>query len=283
MNTHNPLTLSLIVPAYNEEQNIAESLRPLWKRLDLAGIDYELVVVNDNSSDATGRVMAELAAENPRVKPVDRTPPRGFGRAMRAGLDAAGGDVVIPYMADASDDPEDVVMYYNEICNGYDCVFGSRFMKGSRTSNYPKIKLLVNRIVNTVLRVLFWTKFNDLTNSFKAYRSYVIRECGPYRASHFNITIELSLSALIRNYNILQVPISWQGRTWGSSNLRLMEMGRRYLSILIKIYAEKILIRDDLIAETLASRSQAKSRAQNLEARLERLERRVDGLEKERG
>lgn len=282
MNTQTPLTLSLIVPAYNEEQNIAASLRPLWERLDQAGIDYELVVVNDNSSDATGRVIEELAAENPRVKPVDRTPPRGFGRAVRAGLEAARGDVIIPYMADASDDPEDVVMYYNEICNGYDCVFGSRFMKGSRTSNYPKVKLYVNRIVNTMMRILFWTRFNDLTNSFKAYRSYVIRECGPYRASHFNITIELSLSALIRNYNILQTPISWQGRTWGSSNLKLMEMGRRYLSILIKIYAEKILIRDDLIAETLAHRSHTKSRARELETRLERLESRVEDLERTR-
>jgi dolichol-phosphate mannosyltransferase len=272
------LTLSVVIPAYNEEKNIPGSLRTLWGRLDEAGIDYELVVVNDNSADATGEVLEALSAENPRVRRVDRTPPRGFGRAIRAGLDAATGDVVVIYMADASDDPADVVMYYNEICNGYDCVFGSRFMKGSRTSNYPWFKLLVNRLVNTMMRLMFATRFNDLTNSFKAYRSYVLRECGPYRASHFNITIELSLSALVRNYNILQVPISWQGRTWGSSNLHLKEMGRRYLSTLIKIYFEKILIRDDVIAETLAHRQQAaggslEGRMACLEARLEALER----------
>lgn len=281
MNQAAPLTLSVVVPAYNEEQNISASLRPLWRRLDAEGIDYELVVVNDNSTDGTAGVLEELAAENPRVRRVDRAAPRGFGRAVRAGLDAAGGDVVILYMADASDDPDDVVMYHREISNGYDCVFGSRFVKGARTSNYPKLKLMVNRLVNTMLRLLFWTRFNDLTNSFKAYRASVLRECGPYRASHFNITIELSLSALIRNYNILQVPISWQGRTWGSSNLHLKEMGRRYLSTLIKIYFEKTLIRDDLIAETLALRSPAKDT--RVEDRLNRLEARVESLERGQG
>jgi len=273
-----PLTLSVVIPAHNEEKNIPGSLRNLWRRLDDAGIDYELVVVNDNSADGTGEVLGTLAVENPRLRRVDRTPPRGFGRAIRAGLDAAKGDVIVIYMADASDDPGEVVMYYNEICNGYDCVFGSRFMKGSKTSNYPKLKLMVNRLVNTMMRILFWTRYNDLTNSFKAYRAHVLRECGPFRASHFNITIELSLSALIRNYNILQVPISWQGRTWGSSNLHLKEMGRRYLSTLIKIYFEKTLIRDDLIAETLAHRKLSSSHS--LEGRIIRLEERLEKLER---
>lgn len=281
MQQHAPLTLSVVIPAYNEEENIPGSLRLLWERLDAAGIDYELVVVNDNSVDGTAKVLAELALENPRIKRVDRTPPRGFGRAVRAGIDAAGGEVIILYMADASDDPDDVVMYYNEISNGYDCVFGSRFMKGSKVSNYPTVKLLVNRLVNSMLRLLFWTRFNDLSNSFKAYRSYVLRECGPFRASHFNITIELSLSAIIRNYNILQVPIGWQGRTWGSSNLHLREMGRRYLSTLIKIYFEKTLIRDDIIAESLAHRGRTKACSEVLSSRLDILEARLAALERE--
>lgn len=282
MHTPSALTLSVVVPAYNEGANLPDSLRPLWRRLDQAGIDYELVVVNDNSSDATGEVITALARENPRVRRVDRRPPRGFGRAIRSGLDAATGEVIVIFMADASDDPDDVVLYYNEICNGYDCVFGSRFIKGSRTSNYPWVKLLVNRLVNQGLRLLFWTRFNDLTNAFKAYRAHVIRACGPYRASHFNITIELSLSALIRNYNIAQVPISWQGRTWGSSNLHLKEMGRRYLSTLIKIYFEKTLIRDDLIAEEVASRA-VPGPQDGVERRLEALERAVDELRAKAG
>ena len=275
------MILSVIIPAHNEEQNLAASVRPLAKMLEEAGTQYEIVIVNDNSQDQTSAVITELAAENPAVRRVDRLPPRGFGRAIRSGIEAAKGDAVIIYMADASDDPRDVLVYYRELCSGYDCVFGSRFIKGSTVSNYPKLKLFVNRAVNRMLQILFWTRYNDLTNSFKAYRMHVLRECGPYRASHFNITIELSLNAVIRNYNILQVPISWQGRTWGSSNLHLKEMGRRYLSTLIKIYFEKTLIRDDLIAESLAQRSKASSGRPSLEARVAKLEERLDALTRE--
>ena len=101
-------------------------------------------------------------------------------------------------MADLSDSPEDVVAYYRKIREGYDCVFGSRFIKGSTVENYPSVKLVVNRIVNQCIRFMFWTRFNDLTNAFKAYRTAVIRDCGPYRACHFNLTLEMSLGALIR-------------------------------------------------------------------------------------
>ena len=101
--------------------------------------------------------------------------------AIRAGLEGVKGDVVVVYMADLSDSPEDVVAYYRKIREGYDCVFGSRFIKGSTVENYPIVKLVCNRIVNQGIRLLFWTRFNDLTNAFKAYRTAVIRDCGPYR------------------------------------------------------------------------------------------------------
>ena len=152
-------------------------------------------------------------------------------------------------MADCSDRPEDVVNYYRVIQDGYDCVFGSRFVRGSVVSNYPPLKLIVNRIVNRAIQFLFRCPFNDLSNAFKAYRVHVVRQLGALQACHFNLTIELSLSALNRGYKIVQIPIQWQGRTWGSSNLKLTEMGRRYLATLVKMYAERVLIHDDLMAD----------------------------------
>jgi dolichol-phosphate mannosyltransferase len=83
-------------------------------------------------------------------------------------------------MADLSDSPEDVVAYYRKIREGYDCVFGSQFIKGSEVRNYPPLKLFVNRIVNRCIQFMFGSRFNDLTNAFKAYRTSVIRDCGPY-------------------------------------------------------------------------------------------------------
>jgi dolichol-phosphate mannosyltransferase len=132
---------------------------------------------------------------------------------------------------------------------GYDCVFGSRFVAGSTVHRYPTMKRIVNRVVNRAVQWMFWTPFNDLTNAFKAYRREVIEACGPYRACHFNITLEMSLSALIGGFRIAEIPISWEGRTWGSTNLRMLEMGRRYLCTLLMLFFQRMLISDDVRSE----------------------------------
>ncbi len=275
------LKLSVVIPAYNEEKNLIPTVEELAPALQAEGIPYEIIIVNDNSRDDTPNVIAALMAADPHIRTVNRRPPGGFGRAIRSGLDAVTGDVVGVYMADQSDEPKDLIHCYEKIEQGYDCVFGSRFVKGAVVTNYPGFKLFANRIVNHCIRWLFWTKFNDLTNAFKVYRTEVIRECGPYRASHFNLTIEMSLSALIRGYNIVEIPISWRGRTWGSSNLHLSEMGRRYLNVLLKLWFEQVLIHDDIIEERLMDRQrQSDSREAELVRRVEELEARVSELEK---
>ncbi len=274
------MKLSIVIPAYNEEKNIGKCIDELRAVIwDKHRIPYEIVIVNDNSQDSTEEVVRGYMKEDPHILVVRRTPPGGFGRAVRSGLEAVSGDVVVIYMADLSDDPEDVVAYYRKITEGYDCVFGSRFIKGSKVVNYPRLKLIVNRIVNKCVQWMFWTRFNDLTNAFKAFRTEVIRDCGPYRASHFNITIEMSLSALIRRYHIIQIPISWYGRTWGSSNLRLGQMGRRYLSTLLMLFFQRMLISDDLLAERLMSNVNYQRSIADLSARLDALEQRVDVMQ----
>lgn len=248
------MKLSVVIPAHNEEQNIGRCLAELQAVLgDKYGIDHELLVVDDNSRDGTARVVEELMRDRPQIRLVRRSPPAGFGRAIRSGLDQVRGDVVAIYMADLSDDPEDLATYYRKLGEGYDCVYGSRFMRGSRVEQYPPVKRVVNRIVNRAVQLMFCCPFNDLTNAFKAYRVGVIRDCGPFRACHFNITLEMSLGALIRRYRIAQVPIRWYGRTWGSSNLRLREMGRKYLCTVLMLFFERMLIRDDLLAERQAA------------------------------
>lgn len=275
------MKLSIVIPAHNEEKNIGKCLDEVRAVIrDKYHIPYEIIVVNDNSRDATEEVVRVAMREDPGIRLVSRTPPRGFGRAVRSGVEAVQGDVVVIYMADLSDDPEDLVTCYRMIRDeGYDCVYGSRFMRASHVENYPKLKLFVNRIVNRCIQFMFWTKFNDLTNAFKAYRTEVVKDCGPYRSSHFNITIEMSLSALIRRYNIAQVPIRWYGRTWGSSNLKLREMGRRYLSTLLMLFFQRVLVSDDLFAERLANNSRYQKHFSDYDLRLEKLEQQVELLQ----
>lgn len=245
----NTLRLSVVIPARNEAANIAPTLQSLGDLLRSEGIPFELLVVDDGSSDDTPNVVRSMQASWPEVRMVRNSGLPGLGRAVRLGLEHFTGDALAVLMADRSDRPEDVVRCYRLIEQGYDCAFGSRFMKGSVTTAYPPLKLVVNRIANKLIQAMFLTRHNDLTNAFKVYRRHVIEEITPLRAAHFNITIEMSLSALIRGYTVAMTPIHWSGRTWGSSKLRLREMGRRYVCTLIKIWCERLLIWDDLMAD----------------------------------
>jgi len=162
--------ISVVMPAYDEESNVGACIDELAEFLiDTHGIRTEIIVVNDNSRDGTEAEVLKRMERWPTVRLIRRKPPGGFGRALRTGLDFARGEVVIVYMTDRSDHPEDALLYYQKIREGYDCVFGSRFIPGEQVQRYPRGKLLVNRIVNKAIQWMFWTPFNDTTNAFKAY------------------------------------------------------------------------------------------------------------------
>ncbi len=240
-----PLTLSLVIPAHNEADGIAATLRTFASRLRTDAIPFELIVVDDHSTDDTAAVLDGLSEELPELRRVENPRSGGFGHAVLAGLDAFSGDAVCVVMADASDDPADVAAYYRTLVQGYDCVFGSRFMPGGRVVDYPTHKLLLNRMANTFIRVLFGLRLNDTTNAFKCYRREVIRGCAPLLSKHFNLTVELPLKAIVRGYSYAVVPISWYNRTTGVSKLKIKEMGSRYLFIVLYVWLEKILSRGD--------------------------------------
>ena len=252
----NTLVYSIIIPAYNESENVGAVIEGFTQKLRAEQIPFELVVVNDNSTDDTGGVVEAMQADYPEIHLVHNPPPGGLGRAIRFGLKHYKGDAVAIVMADLSDSPADAVRCYRKLEEGYDCAFGSRFMKGSEVSHYPLLKLIIQRMVNNLIRVMFMTRHNDMTNAFKAYRRHVIDAITPLHAAHFNITIEMSLSVLIRRFRIAQLPISWSGRTWGSSKLKLRAMGRRYLATLLKIWFERLLILDDLLQESETNESE---------------------------
>jgi len=240
------MILSIIMPAHNEEGCIAQAITEITEELIKNKIDYELIVVNDNSTDRTSEIARGLQGKFKGIKVIDRPPPNGFGRAVREGLDVARGDAMAIVMGDSSDDPKDLVRSFREIEKGYDCVFGSRFMKGSNLRDYPGYKLIVNRMANNFIRALFLARQNDITNAFKVYRREVIDSCRPLLSLYFNITVEIPLKALNRGFKISQIPISWYGRRSGVSKLKLRQMGRKYLFTVLYVWLEKLLLRDEL-------------------------------------
>jgi dolichol-phosphate mannosyltransferase len=237
--------LSVLIPAHNEEGRIGGTVREIHEALRAAGIAHEILVVNDNSSDGTQAVLDALKGEVAELRCVTNSPPNGYGYAVRAGLTAFRGDAVAIVMADGSDSPADLVAYHRKLQEGCDCVFGSRFMEGAKIVDYPTFKLVLNRFANTFIRILFWMRYNDVTNAFKLYRRSVIAGLQPLLAYHFNLTVELPLKAIVRGYSYAIVPTSWFNRTSGVSKFRIKEMGSRYLFIVLYCYLEKCLSRED--------------------------------------
>jgi dolichol-phosphate mannosyltransferase len=235
------MKVSLVIPAYNEEGCIRETITAHSNALTSANIEHEILVVNDNSSDGTLRILEQLSLEIQSLRYITNTPPNGYGLAVRKGLDNYSGDAVAVVMADGSDSPAHVVRFYNKMLEGYDCVFGSRFIPGGSINGYPKIKLVLNRIFNTFIRVLFTIRYNDTTNAFKMYRREALDGLRPFLSHHFNLTVELPLKAITRGYSYAVVPNSWQGRTTGVAKLKIKEMGSRYLFIVLYCLIEKWL------------------------------------------
>jgi dolichol-phosphate mannosyltransferase len=239
------MQVSVVIPARDEAQVIAPTLGGLAAALDAAGRDYELLVVDDASTDHTAAVVAGLAERNPRIRCVRSPYPNGFGFAVRAGLERFNGDAVAIAMADGSDDPGDLLRYFELLEEGYDCAFGSRFMPGGRVHGYPLLKRVVNRLVNHAIRLMFRHGYDDTTNAFKAYRREVIDNVQPLLSHHFNLTVELPLKAVVRGHSYGIVPISWTNRTAGESKLGMREMGSRYLYIVLLVFLEHHLARGD--------------------------------------
>ncbi len=239
------MKLSIVIPARNEAGNIGVTIDALRTRLAREGIVYEILVVDDGSNDATCEEVLSRAEKDKGVRLERNSYPHGFGRAIRYGLERFTGDSVIIVMADASDDPEDVVKYFYVLRDEAECAFGSRFIRGGRTFDYPPFKLLVNRLANLFVRILFRLPYNDVTNAFKGYRSEVIHGCQPLISPHFNLTVEIPLKAVVRGYSYKVIPITWRNRKQGKSSLRLEEQGSRYLFIVLNVLMEKLLTKDD--------------------------------------
>jgi len=253
------MKLSIVIPAYNEEGSIAETLSTLYKTLSKYGIEHEIVVTNDNSKDNTEQVLKSLKSQIPTLVYYTNKGPNGFGYAVRYGLERFSGDCVAVMMADLSDDPEDLVKFYETMIEGnYDCVFGSRFIKGGKLIDYPVLKKYINRLANFIVRVSMGMRYNDTTNAFKLYKRETIEGLKPFLSPHFNLTLELPLKAIVRGYSYTVLPNSWTNRKSGESKLKIKEMGSRYFFILLYCLIEKFFARGDYLKEKQELKSRSK-------------------------
>lgn len=240
------MKLTVLIPAHNEEGSLEKTVTNLFDALSHHQIPHEILVVNDHSTDRTQAVLEELAESIPSLRFTTNQTSGGFGLAIRWGFRKMLGDCVAIYMADASDTPSDLIRFYRlMLATQTDAVFGTRFHKDSTVTDYPRLKLVLNRLANKFIQLLFGLRYNDITNAFKLYKTSAIKNLEPLLSHHFNLTVELPLKTIIRGHSYKVIPNDWRGRTEGYSKLNLKEMGSRYLFIILYCFLEKWLSRGD--------------------------------------
>ena len=239
--------LSVIIPAHNESEIITHTTETLIETLTQHEINHEVLVINDHSVDDTEQILQQLAKKHPSLRYLNNPDKGGFGLALRHGLEHYSGDYVAIFMADQSDSPQDLVRFYQKSIegSGYDAVFGSRFCRGGKTVDYPFVKLILNRLGNNVIRLMFGIRYNDVTNAFKLYKRSTIEGLKPFLSPHFNLTVELPLKTIVRGYNYTHIPNTWHNRSKGVSKFKIKEIGSRYLFIILYCLIEKFFSRGD--------------------------------------
>ncbi|MFA5157532.1 MAG: glycosyltransferase family 2 protein [Candidatus Omnitrophota bacterium] len=235
------MKLSIIIPVHNEAQNIERTALSFSNELEINKIEHEILVVNDNSTDNTEEVLKSLKLKAKDLNYINSVSPKGYGFAVREGLENFNGDCVAIVMSDMSDSPADLVRYYKKMQEGYDCIFGSRFIAEAKVFDYPVHKFILNRLGNMLIALLFGIRYNDVTNAFKLYTRKVLDGIKPLLSRHFDLTVEMPLKAIIRGYSYCVIPTSWMNREKGISKFKIKELGGRYLFIILYCFLEKFL------------------------------------------
>ena len=232
--------LSIIIPLRNEIDNL-ENIKDDFNK-NLKNINFEVILVNDFSSDETFQKANEIAKGNKNFKVFDNKK-KGLGGAINLGIEKTIGDYICIMMADLSDDFNDLKNYYFKIKdNNLDAVFGSRFTKKSKVIDYPFKKLILNRIFNIVIQILFWNKYNDYTNAFKIYNAKVLKNMLPFVSESFNIFLEIPLKIISRKHSYEITSINWYNRKLGAAKFNIKELRAKYLFTLIYCFIEKVLL-----------------------------------------
>ncbi len=236
--------LSILIPVRDEEENVKIISNKIEKEIN--NPNYELLFVNDFSEDETIKVIEEIKVKNKKIRYVNNEN-KGLGGAISLGITESKGKYVCIMMSDSSDTVQDLNRYYETIMNDdLDAVFGSRFIKGGKTVDYPIIKLILNRIGNLLAKFLMWSDLNDFTNGFKIYKKNTLIGLYPLISESFNIFFELPLKTISRGYSYKIIPISYYNRTVGEAKFKIDELGSKYLFTLLYCFLEKALLKKNI-------------------------------------
>jgi dolichol-phosphate mannosyltransferase len=223
------MRLAVIVPAHNEEDNIVKVVEKIERSLNL---DYELIIVNDNSTDSTPKLIQELSRRYSNIKPVHNKLGKGFANALKTGFNNVTADIVIPVMADLCDDLSVIPDMLDKMNQGYDVVCGSRYIKGGARLGGSRVKGFLSGCAGKSLSFLLGLPTHDIANAFKMYRKKVI-DSVDIESKAFEISMEIPLKAYYSGFKITEIPTVWNERAKGQSHFKVMKLLPAYIRLYI--------------------------------------------------
>jgi len=234
------IKISFVMPAHNEENNLPKIVPALFK--ELGRYIYEVVLVNDASSDRTQQVAERLKKKYPKIKIVNRTPPCGVGRALRDGYKAVSkkSGWVLSMDSDFLENITEIPRLIEKAETGlYDGVIGSRYIDKGRLVNYPVLKRVANRTYHLLVRGVFGIRQRDLTNNFKLYKREIFENI-PLSATDFAINAETGIYPVLMGYRIAEVPVSWVQRYFDKSDFKVFKLAPSYLKVAFRALGLRI-------------------------------------------
>ena len=225
---------SVVVPCHNEEMNIFPLVRGLTGMY--GRYIHEIILVNDNSHDGTAQAAREMAARDPRVRVINRTPPNGVGLALRDGYRAATGKYILSMDCDFLLILPELRDLFDAIARGRDGAIGSRFSYDSMLIHYPFAKILANRAFHALANLVLGLRARDLSNNLKLYKADILKGL-EIDQPHFAANAETGLKPVLAGYDIEEVPISWINRDidMGASTFRVIKVAPGYLRALLHL------------------------------------------------
>ena len=235
------MSLSIIIPVHNEFRQLRVTIKKLLTLKKK--INFEIIFIDDFSLDGSYELIKKFQKKTNLIK-VFKNPKKGLGSAIETGIRKSRKTYICIFMCDLSDDINDIKKYYKTITKNrkLDAVLGTRFSKDSKVSNYPFLKLFLNRVANNIIKLIFFSDYNDFTNAFKIYKRKTLIKLLPIVSENFNVFLELPLKIVTRNYFYKVIPISWKGRKIGVSKFKIKEMSSMYIFTLFYCLFEKILL-----------------------------------------
>ena len=236
--------ISFVIPFHNEEKNAGPMLKQVLDYARSQNWDFEIIPVNDRSTDRTRQVLEEFKKRYPQlIRPLhrqDEGEPLGntMGEALKEGTRRARGKIVIWTMGDRADDPQTYGAIVKKIEAGYDMVFGSRYMPGGSRGNLNPIKAFFSSKGTLLARWLFGVPVHDITNAFRGFKKEVFEKV-KLESSGFAISPEFAIKAHLAGFKLGEVPTVYYDRVEGASTFKLSRMIFAYLRVYLKIFLSR--------------------------------------------